>query len=129
MANDPDDPMEEHRRQMAAVTLRTGSYGSVWSRLSAYISTDGSLVISGHDLGQGASLIGDELETWVKVEKRHLKRLADLLATRLGSDERTTTAIPSTLRLAFERGEFETSGQVTDWMKEHGVPSSFSSWP
>lgn len=69
------------------------------------------------------------MEYWIKVEKRHLKRVADLLATLVGSDERATTAIPSMLKLAFKRGEFETAGQVTDWMTEHRVPSSWSSWP
>jgi hypothetical protein len=52
----------------------SGSPNGLWSSLRAHIDGDGSLVIFGHYLGPKASLIGDELESWIKVEAQHLAR-------------------------------------------------------
>lgn len=129
MPDDPDDLLDENRRRLAAVTLREWTQGDVWSSLRAHIAADGTLVISGHVLGPKASLIGDELEYWVKVEPQHLDRLAAVLATLLGTDPTSVATVPSMLKLAFERGEFETGGGVMEWLTERGIPHKFSSWP
>jgi hypothetical protein len=61
----------------------SGSPNGLWSSPRAHIDGDGSLVIFGHYLGPKASLIGDELESWIKVEAQHLDRLADQLRALL----------------------------------------------
>lgn len=129
MTDADDDLINENRRRLAAVTLLEGTLDGVWSRVSAHIAADDTLVISGHVLGPGASFIGDELEYWVKVEQQHLGRLGDRLATLLGTDPTSASTVTSMLKLAFERGEFETGGGAMQWLTENGIPSSFSSWP
>lgn len=83
--------------------------------MSAHIAADGSLTISGHVLGPKASRIGDELEYWIKFEPQHLDRLADALATLLGTDPTSAAIVPSMLKLALERSDFERGGRM-EWL-------------
>ena len=129
MPDDHEDLNEENRRRLAAVTLSERTQNDVWSRVTAHISADGSLVIFAHDIGPKASLIGDEMEYWVKVEQQHLNRLAILLAALLGTAPTSGAMVPTMLKLAFERGDFETGGGVREWLTANGIPSAFSSWP
>ena len=129
MAADHEDLNEENRRRLAAVTLSERTQNDVWSRVTAHISADGTLVIFAHDNGPKASLIGDEMEYWVQVEPQHLDRLAAQLAILLETDPTSDAMVPTMLKLAFERGDFETGGGVREWLTANGVPSAFSSWP
>ena len=98
--------------------LRESSPRGVWSHLTAHIGADGGLVISGHDLGPGASLTDDELEYWIGVEESHLERLAKRLRGLLGEDGQGERAsIPGTPEGGFHLDEFDSAGQLVQWMK------------
>lgn len=125
-----DDRRDAPRRPLRSTeTLREGTFNGVWSRLTATIGEDHNLVISGHDIGPRASLIGGEMEFWIKVENKHLPALHRHLSGLLGIRPSEGSTIPGLLKIGFDRGEFTSGGGLTEWMRRKGVPSSFSSWP
>lgn len=118
------------------VSLSSKAYPTITSHLSAWTDEKG-LVLEGQDLGPGVGRIwGDsDYEYWLRVDRKHLGRVIDGLATKLDTDtelpdepSKQDNLLLELMQRSWTRGLFETDVGFRKWLEAIGVPSEFSSY-
>lgn len=105
-------------------------------RLAAWTDSKG-LVLEGQDMGEQVERIwGDsDYEYWLSVERKHLDRVLNGLAEKLGGkpapleDRRAVDQLLLGLMQAcWDRSLFVTDVDFRQWLESIGVPSEFSNY-
>ena len=124
-----NDRLTDQRRQAEeSIVLVFDETGPIWKHLSAYMESDGRLVLAGHDLGPKASLLGDEWEYWIYVSSDDLNPLRIKLAEAVGVADGDHRELLTLLKRAFDTGVFSSSLDFHGWLESHDLPFKFESW-